>query len=63
MSYYYRKLQAKNERIKELERILLMKEKANKKLQGRCTALEDELLFASQDMEKNIEVLRTFVSS
>ena len=63
MSYFFRKLQAKNERIKQLECILLMKEQANKNLQSRCTALEDELIFASKEMQQNIEVLKSFASS
>jgi len=62
MSYYFRKLQAKNNRIKDLERQLRMKEKSIAQLQSECTVLEDELLFASQDMSKNIDQLKAFVS-
>ncbi|MBR8535452.1 hypothetical protein KDU71_07765 [Carboxylicivirga sediminis] len=63
MSYFFNKLKAKNQKIKELERIILMKERLNKELQNRCSVLEDELIFASQDMQKNMEVLKTFASS
>ncbi|MCT4590487.1 MAG: hypothetical protein N4A71_21855 [Carboxylicivirga sp.] len=63
MSYYYKKLKAKNERIKELERIIQLKEVQNKQLSSRCATLEDELHFASKDMAKNLDVLKAFVSS